>query len=74
MHCKGVKFRKKKGFDARKGEIFWKKGEKFVKKMHCKGMIVTNISLHCKGPIFTSRFCAAHTVVLKSSALPPPGI
>ena len=31
MHCKGVKIKQKKGFDARKGEIFWKKGWNFVK-------------------------------------------
>ena len=31
MHCKGVKFRKRKDFDARKGEIFWKKGGSFMK-------------------------------------------
>ena len=33
-------------------------------------MIFTNFSLHCKGPIFRGRLCAAHTVVLKSSAPP----
>ena len=31
-------------------------------------MNFTNFLLHCKGPIFTSRFSAAHTVDLKSSA------
>ena len=67
----GQFLRKNSKFSWKIAKIFALRARNF-EKVHCKGMIFHENSLHCKGPILKAKFWAERMVVLRSSA-PPPG-